>query len=39
MDEGYFMYYDDVDYCRQAKNAGWEILHIPSARVVHLSFH
>lgn len=36
MDEGYFMYYDDVDYCRQARKAGWEILHIPSARVVHL---
>lgn len=36
MDEGYFMYYEDVDYCRQAQKAGWEILHIPSARVVHL---
>ena len=36
MDEGYFMYFDDVDYCRQARNAGWDILHLPSARVVHL---
>ena len=36
MDEGYFMYYDDVDYCRQAKKAGWKILHWPQARVVHL---
>jgi GT2 family glycosyltransferase len=36
MDEGYFMYYDDVDYCRQAQKAGWQILHLPSARVVHL---
>ena len=36
MDEGYFMYFDDVDYCRQARNAGWEIVHYPSARVVHL---
>jgi GT2 family glycosyltransferase len=36
MDEGYFMYYDDVDYCRQARNAGWKILHWPEARVVHL---
>ena len=36
MDEGYFMYFDDVDYCRRAKNAGWQILHFPSARVVHL---
>ena len=36
MDEGYFMYFDDVDYCRRAKNAGWQILHYPQARVVHL---
>ncbi|MDJ0732380.1 MAG: glycosyltransferase family 2 protein [Crocosphaera sp.] len=36
MDEGYFMYFDDVDYCRRAKNAGWTVLHWPDARVVHL---
>lgn len=36
MDEGYFMYYDDVDYCRRARQAGWRILHYPKARVVHL---
>ncbi|NEP76368.1 glycosyltransferase family 2 protein [Okeania sp. SIO2G5] len=36
MDEGYFMYYDDIDYCRQARNAGWKIRHNPAARVVHL---
>lgn len=36
MDEGYFMYFDDIDYCRKARNAGWQILHIPEARVVHL---
>ncbi|NEQ97187.1 MAG: glycosyltransferase family 2 protein [Cyanothece sp. SIO2G6] len=36
MDEGYFMYYDDIDYCRQARNIGWTVLHNPAARVVHL---
>lgn len=36
MDEGYFMYFDDVDYCRKAINAGWQILHYPQAKVVHL---
>lgn len=36
MDEGYFMYYDDIDYCRRARDAGWKILHYPEARVVHL---
>ena len=36
MDEGYFMYFDDVDYCRRARKAGWGILYNPRARVVHL---
>lgn len=36
MDDGYFMYYEDVDYCRRAQIVGWQILHIPQARVVHL---
>lgn len=36
MDEGYFMYFDDVDYCRRARKAGWTVLHWPEARVVHL---
>jgi N-acetylglucosaminyl-diphospho-decaprenol L-rhamnosyltransferase len=36
MDEGYFMYYDDVDYCRRAQAAGWTVLNWPSAHVVHL---
>jgi len=36
LDEGYFMYFEDVDYCRRARAAGWNILHWPQARVVHL---
>lgn len=36
MDEGYFMYFDDIDYCRRTKEAGWQIIHYPFARVVHL---
>lgn len=36
MDEGYFMYFDDTDYCRRARDAGWKILYYPQARVVHL---
>lgn len=36
MDEGYFMYYDDIDYCRRAHDEGWKIIHFPIARVVHL---
>ena len=35
LDEGYFLYFDDVDYCRMARNAGWNIIHQPAAIVVH----
>jgi hypothetical protein len=36
LDEGYFMYFEDVDYCRRARAAGWRVLRWPEARVVHL---
>jgi GT2 family glycosyltransferase len=36
MDEGFFMYFEDAEFCRRAKSAGWEIMHNPAARVVHL---
>jgi N-acetylglucosaminyl-diphospho-decaprenol L-rhamnosyltransferase len=36
LDEGYFMYFEDIDYCRRAQAAGWKVVHWPDARVVHL---
>ena len=36
MDDGYFMYYDDIDFCRRARQVGWKIRHIPQSHVVHL---
>jgi hypothetical protein len=36
MDEGFFMYFEDVDYSRRARDAGWQIAYAPTARVVHL---
>jgi N-acetylglucosaminyl-diphospho-decaprenol L-rhamnosyltransferase len=36
MDEGYFMYFEDIDYSRRAQSAGWKMLYWPQARVVHL---
>jgi GT2 family glycosyltransferase len=36
LDEGYFMYFEDVEFCRRARKAGWNIVHNPKARVVHL---
>lgn len=35
LDEGYFMYYEDIDYCRRARAAGWRVLYWPTARAVH----
>ena len=36
LDDGYFMYVEDTDYCRRARAAGWEIWYWPASRVVHL---
>jgi hypothetical protein len=36
MDDHYFMYFEDIDYSRQMRKAGWQVLHYPEARVVHL---
>lgn len=36
LDEGYFMYFEDVEFCHRAGQAGWRIVHDPDARVVHL---
>jgi GT2 family glycosyltransferase len=36
LDEGYFMYFEDMDFCRRAWKAGYGVLHYPRARVVHL---
>lgn len=36
LDEGYFMYFEDVEFCNRARIYGWEIVHNPEARVVHL---
>lgn len=36
MDEGYFMYYEDIDFCQRSRRAGFDIMYCPSAHVVHL---
>lgn len=35
MDEGYFLYFEDADYCLRARRAGWKIVRAPKARAVH----
>jgi len=36
MDEDYFMYCEEIDWCRRIKQAGWAIWHVPAARVIHV---
>jgi N-acetylglucosaminyl-diphospho-decaprenol L-rhamnosyltransferase len=35
LDERYFMYSDETDFCRRIKTAGWEIRHLPSMTILH----
>jgi hypothetical protein len=36
LDEGYFTYFDDIDYCFNAQKRGWPTWYVPTSRVVHL---
>jgi GT2 family glycosyltransferase len=36
LDEGYFMYFEEVDFCHRARRAGWPCWYVPTAQVVHL---
>lgn len=36
MDEGYFMYSEEVDWCYRFKQAGWKIYYNPYVQAVHL---
>jgi hypothetical protein len=36
LDEEYFMYWEDMDYCRRIWSAGWEVLATPEVEVRHL---
>jgi N-acetylglucosaminyl-diphospho-decaprenol L-rhamnosyltransferase len=37
MDERYFLYFEETDYCLQAEHAGWECWYVPAARVMHIA--
>ncbi len=36
LDERFFMYAEEMDWCRRAHNAGWSIGYEPAGRVVHI---
>ncbi len=35
MDEGFFMYSEELDWCRRFGEAGWRIIYLPTARILH----
>jgi len=36
LDESFFMYGEDLDWCKRIKEAGWKVLYYPAVRVLHL---
>ena len=34
-DENFFMYSEEMDWCKRAKEAGWRVVYFPHARVLH----
>lgn len=35
LDERFFMYSEDIDWCRRFTDAGWKIVCVPEARITH----
>lgn len=35
LDEAYFLFVEDVDWCRRVWEAGWKVYYLPEARVIH----
>ncbi len=36
LDEGYYMYAEDIDWCHRMRKAGWRVAYVPQATVVHI---
>jgi hypothetical protein len=36
MDEGFFLYWEDADFCRRLGEAGWRTVYLPVAAVTHI---
>jgi len=37
MDDGYFLYFEETDYCLAANRAGWECWYVPQSRIMHIA--
>ena len=39
LDENYFLYYEETDFCRRARDAGFPTWYVPESRVMHVAGH
>jgi hypothetical protein len=37
LDEAFFMYSEEMDWCYRLKQAGWRVVYLPQAQVIHFS--
>jgi N-acetylglucosaminyl-diphospho-decaprenol L-rhamnosyltransferase len=37
LDENYFLYYEETDFCKRAKRAGFSTWYVPESRVMHIA--
>ncbi len=35
LEEGFFMYFEETDWCRRSAGAGWEVHYLPAAQIIH----
>ncbi|MEK7545756.1 MAG: glycosyltransferase family 2 protein [Patescibacteria group bacterium] len=35
LDERFFIWFEDVDFCKRAKAAGWGVVYLPTVQVIH----
>jgi len=35
MDEDFFMYSEELDWCRRFREAGWRVVYLPTAQIIH----
>lgn len=36
LDEGFVMFYEEMDWCKRAKDSGWRVVYVGKAQIVHL---
>jgi N-acetylglucosaminyl-diphospho-decaprenol L-rhamnosyltransferase len=35
LDEAYYMYSEELDWCKRIKSDGWQIVYLPTAQIIH----